>query len=1606
MSERVANKLKQLTVVKKTSKERFQALCDARQVENFTLDELRELYGKNSMLLLQLYQEFVSTADQEASTKGKLLTTQEASALVQVLKDLMQFNSAKITQTEWELKFFEKEVLCFLHQECHATAKRNGFEALALLIDIRCSSPSAPFEERQTWLQCLLSALDWEYLRSSYGNFVSLPSWISEVRKGRHDCVPPRSRVTTAGSEEREKECLAMLKRVVVDPFATKETTPEALSFWLKALFEHIAPLFLPQCSQKAGLIDCDTLHGFLQGVHKKIHSVFVDLIHSLTTRPELIGVDRMARTIGSTVEGTRFVFWALVECVRDPSIELISSSVKALSCLVTFVKQYTVISGTGGSKPVQILPLAHECGEVILHDLLSNNTAHLVVAFLLPMAEWIAIPVPVFQTVVESFVELFFVVAATPLSGITIPQTTKETAVSRLAMLASELASLNLKRPSSVIDDVIGYATQAFWAAVMSVVPPSTTVFSEKILPIVQGIEKNMTSLPPASPPPYLIKCWVHLVVQHVKVFIAPPQGKLMPYAWPAGPLVSQATGNPSTSALLEFRVRRTSIGADLITKKLAQMMCSEPQSVNNNSSLAAEPPLAESAAFVACSEAIHSTLQHYDTDSYITQKAKGQCLFDALRLFCDAIRSGNIVLEPDSLLKVVAPYLILQSHLTESPNAVVSNGSFHASQGQNMPHMSPVARDALENICEIISLASSERYPSMIDSLYDDGDSVGSAAPLNPVVLVVLLDRCRDVLQSVRNGKLEGDDVESRMITQLFKGNTTSMVGRPTSFLLTNEQLIPLTLLDEIFAASLRLLVEKERPKQTQVSFLDAKASALNALLWSFATDRRPEVGSLAERLRRLLAAIRTMIQQGKYPSVQLVKLLSALITQRLRARTDAIDGESDRESFHDEEPLLLELLEILLAHWNVLERNSSQLYASVMNVIETLEDLFRHYQTIKQLDEENQGGVDEDTRPAASRKFLFQVYQFTVTALAGATLYHTYNWIQSRSCGDALLQLVHLLAEVTTRIGYLRIISYNRDSTQYAVPLVQLLADVVEMTQVGTTRQKYAVGVPASSKEYCCSVSAVESAYQLMRDGLEAQAMGYQQTSINSSLVMIPPQDESARRWIGSSTPHPTEVQVDTLLPQQVANAGLELLDSLFVHVAGFPLPDPHCCGFEDQTPKDSDGIAERRSVFRISKSQILSVESRMLEPEVIFLRSASVLQSSGWIVRPPVYPTQENCTKSAEATATLPLIQRKAAVLTTTLEGHLEDFAGSNIPPRELVEDASDDVYPPITLATSSSAASSLVAFTKVRPPFPTDDISLPKADKNYSFSFMLSAGLLDGCVPADALKKLTNPHAAVLGLQGLHPPEGIEPIAFSANDLDELDQISTRSLAPQLHCIIRAAPNSSKQSELKLQQVAQEVLSSFGAADDEGLSFRFCAARHELIVREIKTIHEAFHRSDSILCFANTFHEVQQILKEIRHLLSGRSFTALFAVPNATIAETLTVYLARQGEGAPHFAPIMDGMCISTSAFALTLRSAMLTSTIPWRQPTTMTEAKRRTTQRAGRAITIQSIPTVVAAVAPAGGDSNASNPSRASPSNGAAPSESKSLFGAHYRFAF
>ncbi|CUF60763.1 Hypothetical protein, putative [Bodo saltans] len=755
----------------------------------------------------------------------------------------------------------------------------------------------------------------------------------------------------------------------------------------------------------------------------------------------------------------------------------------------------------------------------------------------------------------------------------------------------------------------------------------------------------------------------------------------------------------------------------------------------------------------------------------------------------------------------------------------------------------------------------------------------------------------------------------------------------------------------------------------------------------------------------------------------------------------------GSADRARLQE---AVVTCVELLIAQYNPLDKFIvPHLHGALHLVIEIVEDALKPTATTN---------IDK-RQLVLSREFYLLLYRRMMTALCGVAMYHAYNWTRTQNTGDGLVQVIYLIGELSTRIGHVHLCSYHADDERrYGVSLAQLMSDVVAMTQSGSPQHcKYSLGFPGSAllqRRHVIAVSRVQSAYQLMQDALEAQSRGSAITAASTDTyaqVMVPPLDQSARQWFGANTPSPTDVQADTLHPQQVVQAGAELYSALCLHTTAFPLTITDSSSgtsleiTDGTTAVEVSMAAEHTAHFLVGngatavsstrRQQVLSVHTEALRGDVVHVQVGSAVESSGWTLQPAQQClTGPNTSLKDTSVVTKQLVvTRQVGVLEPTLDLFLDDFRSTRLPPAELLQtqnsitsDWNEDVKEATVEHNSAiiaagltllavprkSSAGSLVDFKKAAPPTTSKNAPVPRSELNHAFSFLHSIGAVDGLEPLVQQRTFSKFGANIndgdngstvvtLTKPGVHwdavvPSEVYVPLAprslissvvastaatdatsglanassvqlmlqqqdLTPNDdaVAALHAVHTRTLIPPLPCLARTSAGS-RTTVTKLQEA---VYRAFGTLNDDGTSSRACTSRHELVLLDASSLDHAFTRSDAVLFFAGNFSDVLAATRDVRQLLAGRSFAALFVVPNPVVANGVTIHLARQGEGAPLFSPIVDGACLSVESAGLLLRAALLSSMLPWKQPLTIAEAKRRVSQRPTRTFLMDGLAT-------------------------------------------
>ena len=747
MSDRVQARVKQLSNAQKKTKERFQILVDCVAVDGFSRAELTEFYVKNSQHHLQLYQEYIASADAEAA-KGRLLSVQEAVRAAGVFQELVRTGDTTIVRTEWA----EREAFALIHQENHVAVRRAGLEAFCTYVGCRYAATGTPCPK--LLLDAIVSAIDWDCLRGSHSCAITLPPNIGEVRRSRHDSFPPRARQSSSSDDERNAEVTKTIHWITSGVF-NDNSSEAAATFWFNFFCNFVAPVLFPVGCFRCGILSERSLHGF-QTPHRLVLPLLVEMVELLSKNPQ-----QHQWTFGSSQKAEKLGLLILTEVIANPSHILAPSSLRALTTFVHLIMNPTTHFGA--------------VAEEILGDALENGNVGVCVALLLPPADDLSLPIGIYQSVVEAYAELLLVVVQCESPVLRFTDGFRARCVEAIASICTELTRLSVSRPSPIVEEPLPYVVQAFWVAAALACPIFSAEFGEKFVPMVHDLEVAVASS--GSAVPYLTRCWTMQVVWLFRVMAAPASAKSVPLNWPL-PSVSKSSPGPELNT---YRFSRQQASAYVVARTFQQRTSSEEQ------------------LFFVASEALHNLLYNVDADAPVTQDRKGSALCESMRLLCDANRHGTIAANPNTLLKLVAPYLLILSALRK-PNGLLTDG----------------AVEALEAMGDCLSM-----QPPLAEAL-------------DRRLFTVVADRLHQTLTCCLRTPEGNAEVFCRVMVALFRSNTSTVAGRPTSSFFTVTHQGALVLLECLADCAMRVLQSPDNSRVPHNVAVDAKTAVLGFFQW----------------------------------------------------------------------------------------------------------------------------------------------------------------------------------------------------------------------------------------------------------------------------------------------------------------------------------------------------------------------------------------------------------------------------------------------------------------------------------------------------------------------------------------------------------------------------------------------------------------------------------------------------------------------------------------------------------------------------------------------------------------------------------------------------
>jgi hypothetical protein len=610
-ADRIAARVKKLADASKKAKDRFQHIPLSQS--DGSPGEVSEFYTSHWRVVLTVYKEYVSSCDAEfESGKGHQLSVSETSQLRTVLKNLCIFALLSMPPQSRDefLKFLEQEVHCFLHNENHLTVRRHGLELLLDWHEAERDPTLAPTHVDATVASFVVSALDWEYFKTGCSGVI-LPTTVVDLRKSRHRCFPPKARSTIGFDEEREKGALETLR--LCFEHGLHPDRPRWVVYWWYFFVHYLGPILYPQEFFEARITARQMLEGFSQGLPPKIHGVVVQY---------LLKAAHIHRTWLSEPDASRgYKLWDREADVRivelllavTPSITASypqdsSSTIGALGLLHTWLTDGKVDLAATVSSDVFAIALKDD--QLVQYAVLLNqcddpNDAGRI------------------QALCECVLRLLahVVVAGSYAADVV------DTALLQLGIITEKLCPTSTSSDQAI--ETYVSACRILWIGVMLHAPPTSPRFAKFLLPVAYRIQQKARGIEAsANTQTYFFKCWANFLLCAAKDLAQQSPH----FDWPA-------FESPGRHDVLQPTMECRAY----INRATASDVLTHPDS-----------------AFDHFNALLHETMTQIAQDGHAARDIKCTAVCEAVQLLVDAGSQSAVDVEPRSLFRLIAPYIL----------------------------------------------------------------------------------------------------------------------------------------------------------------------------------------------------------------------------------------------------------------------------------------------------------------------------------------------------------------------------------------------------------------------------------------------------------------------------------------------------------------------------------------------------------------------------------------------------------------------------------------------------------------------------------------------------------------------------------------------------------------------------------------------------------------------------------------------------------------------------------------------------------------------------------------------------------------------------------
>ena len=614
-ADKVAARVKKLSDASKKARDRFTLVPLAPS--DGSPGEIADLYAAHWRIILALYKDYVTGFDVDFEAgKGRQLNVPEVTALRSVLLNLCHFSLPSMPKQARDefLRVLETEVHCFLHADNHLTVRRHGLELLLEWHEAERDPTVASSQVDPTVASFVVSAFDWEYFRTGCSGVV-LPTTVVEMRKARHRSFPPKARQTIGVDDERERGALEMLRNCF--DRGQRVERPRWVEYWWAFFVAYLGPILYPQEFFEARVTNRQLLEGFSQGVPPKIHAVVVQYLLRVAQVRERIEKEKPGTSrLWCTEADARVVqlLLAVTPSITSANPSDTISTVGALNLL------------HGWMHDTSIPHASAVVSDVLAVALKDDQLAHYAVLLATAESEGSSTTV---QQLAECVLRLLVSVVT---SDHQFSDDVVDTALLQLGVLIEKLCA-SAADGNAFAAETLVLSCRALWAGVLRHASPTTPRFAKFLLPVAYRVQQKCRAAAASNVACYFFHCWGAILKTSSRSLVR----ETPKFEWPAAEAAPREDAIPLASQQV-----RSAIKSRLNDPCINERSCEVD------------------GAFDFFNALLHETMTQIAQDTPAAREIKCTALCESTQIICQAATAGAVDLEPRSLVRLLAPYLL----------------------------------------------------------------------------------------------------------------------------------------------------------------------------------------------------------------------------------------------------------------------------------------------------------------------------------------------------------------------------------------------------------------------------------------------------------------------------------------------------------------------------------------------------------------------------------------------------------------------------------------------------------------------------------------------------------------------------------------------------------------------------------------------------------------------------------------------------------------------------------------------------------------------------------------------------------------------------------